>query len=151
MDLVKYQNVRQLFNKSICMSIECKRTLISFDLITFAKSNGFQLAIFEQQMQLLIQWEMYELIERLVLSNSLLKIDKSELDIEDLMQAERIKSKKTKAAKELEQEENANKNNEGGDLEFEGGGRKKRNQRPTSTSLSDIDNELRELERKKSN
>ena len=46
-------------------------------------------------MQLLIQWEMYELIERLVLSNSLLKIDKSELDMEDLMQAERIKSKKT--------------------------------------------------------
>ena len=59
---------------------------------------------------------MYELIERLVLSNSLLLIDKRELDIEDLMQAERIKNKKTKAAKE------ADLTQEGGDLEFEGGG-----------------------------
>ena len=41
---------------------------------------------------------MYDLIERLVTSNSLLKIDKSELDIEELMQAERIKSKKSKEA-----------------------------------------------------
>ena len=47
---------------------------------------------------------MWELIERLVTSNSLLKIDKSELDVMDLMQAERIKSKKTMDAKEMEKQ-----------------------------------------------
>ena len=47
---------------------------------------------------------MWELIERLVTSNSLLKIDKSELDVHELMQAERIKSKKTMDAKEMEKQ-----------------------------------------------
>ena len=84
---------------------------------------------------------MYELIERLVLSNSLLLIDKRELDIEDLMQAERIKNKKTKAAKE------ADLTQEGGDFEFEGGGQKRKKKPPQSDTISEIyRQEVKEIE-----
>jgi hypothetical protein len=78
--MIKFKSVKEIFDKAMQLSIATKRELISFDLINYATRNGFQMAISEREMLLLIEDRMYDVIEALINSNSLLKIDRASLD-----------------------------------------------------------------------
>lgn len=75
LEMIKFKTVQDFFDRAMQISIETKRELISFDMIQFAIRSGFQMAITVKQVHVLIESKMYDVIEALINSNSLLKID----------------------------------------------------------------------------
>ena len=97
-----YAEVRQLcitkttrasLNSALSLSIDTKREIVAFDLVAFSMEMSISLTITERQMQLLVKGEMYALIQDLVHGNTLLSIDASSLDADELLQVQRIKDK----------------------------------------------------------
>jgi spore coat protein CotF len=65
-------------------SLNIKREIISNDLLRLCKSNFIQVTISEQELEILLMNKMYDMIERLILGNTLLEADASHLDVDEI-------------------------------------------------------------------
>ena len=83
------------------------------------------MAITEREMLLLIEDRMYDVIEALINSNSLLKIDRASLDADELIQVAQLKSKQDKFDSIPITEELEPVSENQSDIGYEGGSKKK--------------------------
>ena len=95
-DQTKTIKAKRLFDMAIRIAIDQHKVQEAFDLIHYAKEHGFYLAVTEAQVEVMIKEKMYDLIETLVMTNSLLKIDPHNLDVDDLFQVQQIAQKNKK-------------------------------------------------------
>jgi len=73
---------RELMSEALIMSIHRLREMVSYELLMFSKSRLFPMIITENEVQILVQNKMYDLIEELIFTNSLLRIEARRLDID---------------------------------------------------------------------
>ena len=145
-EMKRFKTVQDFFDLAMQMSIETQRELVSFDLINFAVRSGFQMAITEKQMHVLIENKMYEVIEALINSNSLLKIDQNSLDAEELMEVAQIRLKEHKKTTTMGDEKlSANSSHSldshGGDVPIFEGGRKNTSRSKAKSSHAEDNND----------
>ena len=87
------KKVRTFFSMALRYSIQIKRELISNDILILAKHKFIQISITEVEMEVLLLNKMYDMIERLILGNTLLETDASHLDVDEIFQAQRLSMK----------------------------------------------------------
>lgn len=84
------KTTRASLNSALALSIDTKREIVAFDLVAFSMEMSISLTITERQVQLLVKGEMYALIQDLVHGNTLLSIDASSLDADELLEVQNI-------------------------------------------------------------
>ena len=84
--MTKYKSVQEIFDMALRLSLATKQDAISFDLTSYSLRSGFQLAITKREMILLIKERKYDVSEALINSNCLLRIHKSFIDADELIQ-----------------------------------------------------------------
>ena len=80
-------------SKALRFSLSIKREIISNDLLKLCKRSFIQVVITEEEIKILIFNKMYDMIEKLILGNTLLEADASHLDVDEIFQAQRLKEK----------------------------------------------------------
>mgnify|MGYP006120305781 CR=1 FL=1 len=73
-----------MFDMALKIAINQLKVQEAFDLIHYAKENGFYLSVTETQVEIMIKESMYDLIETLIITNSLLQIDPRNLDADEM-------------------------------------------------------------------
>ena len=107
---------RELMSEALIMSIHRLREMVSYELLMFSKSRLFPMIITENEVQILVQNKMYDLIEELIFTNSLLRIEARRLDIDQVFEAHNLRVRQKKIDEEApEFEEDSIGNFEGGD------------------------------------
>ena len=77
------KNMKTLMSEGLQLSIQRQRATISFDLLAFAKKNLYNLAITENEIQQLLMFDNFQLINLLIGVNSLLLVEEKETGKDD--------------------------------------------------------------------
>lgn len=84
-EMVAIRGVREFYNRAISYTIEKKRDVLAFDLISFSQEMNFHLVIHSSDMDRLIQNQLYAVIEQLIFSHCEFKMKLSQLDRDELL------------------------------------------------------------------